>query len=150
MEEPFEGRSESLVNRRCFLTPFLFLWIFSVCASWGAEKPNKESPIAAQPAKNQLRNAYFGDLHVHTSYSLDAYAMGNRNDPRVAYRFGRGEAITLAGGQLSQLKAPLDFMAVTDHDMWLGELSLCLDSNDPAYKSDICRNLRQSDRDPHT
>ena len=51
MEEPFEGRSESLVNRRCVLSLFLFLAIFSLCASWGAEKPNKESPSAAQPAK---------------------------------------------------------------------------------------------------
>ena len=148
MEEPFEGRSESLVNRRCVLSLFLFLAIFSLGASWGAEKPNKESPSAAQPAKNQLRNAYFGDLHVHTSYSLDAYAMGNRNDPRVAYRFGRGEPISLAGGVQGQLKAPLDFMAVTDHDVWLGELSLCQDPNDPAYKTEACQTLRASTEDP--
>ena len=148
MEEQFEGRSESLVNLRCVLSLFLFLAIFSLCASWGAEKPNKESPIAAQPAKNQLRNAYFGDLHVHTSYSLDAYAMGNRNDPRVAYRFGRGEPISLAGGVQGQLKAPLDFMAVTDHDVWLGELSLCQDPNDPAYKTEACQTLRASTEDP--
>lgn len=46
--------------------------------------------------------------------------MGNRNDPRVAYRYGRGEAVSLPGGARSQLRVPLDFMAVTDHDLWLG------------------------------
>jgi hypothetical protein len=103
--------------------------------------------ISTPSAGNPLRNAYFGDLHVHTSFSLDAYIMGNRNDPRAAYKYGRGEPITLTGGQRRQLATPLDFMAVTDHDIWLGELSLCTDPKEGAYNTDVCKSVRSAGTD---
>ena len=103
------------------------------------------SPAAAAqpPTSNPLRNAYFGDFHVHTSWSLDAYTLGgNRDDPSLAYRFGRGESVTKSDGSVLRLRVPLDFMAVTDHDVWLGEVHLCEDVNDSAYDTPTCRGVR--------
>lgn len=98
-----------------------------------------------QPVPNPERNAYFGDLHVHTRWSVDAYGAGGNtlDGPDVAYRYGRGDAITAPDGRVrGQLRVPLDFMAVTDHDIWLGEVQICEDPNDPAYDTPVCRTLR--------
>ena len=70
--------------------------------------------------RSSTRNAYFGDLHVHTKYSFDAYIYGTRNDPDDAYRYARGEALTHAAGIEMRLEAPLDFLAVADHATYLG------------------------------
>ena len=67
-----------------------------------------------------LRNAYFGDLHVHTRYSFDAYQFAVRTEPDDAYRYARGESIDHPGGFRFQLQGqPLDFLAVTDHGQFL-------------------------------
>ena len=70
--------------------------------------------------RSSTRNAYFGDLHVHTKYSFDAYIYGTRNDPDDAYRFAKGEALTHAAGIEMRLESPLDFLAVADHATYLG------------------------------
>ena len=100
---------------------------------------------AQTPAPNPSRNAYFGDFHVHTNWSLDAFIMGgNLEDPTVAYRYGRGDPITTSDGREFRLRVPLDFMAVTDHDSALGEMHLCQDVSDPAYDTRTCREIRDS------
>ena len=97
----------------------------------------------AEPERNPLRNAYFGDFHVHTGWSLDAYVLGgDRDGPELAYRFGRGEEVTKADGTVHRLRVPLDFMAVTDHDVGIGEVNLCNDDSDPAYATPTCEQLR--------
>jgi hypothetical protein len=72
------------------------------------------------PPPNPERNAYFGDLHVHTEYSFDAYSFGTTATPYDAYRYAQGEAILHPSGFEVQLRTPLDFYAVTDHAMLLG------------------------------
>lgn len=75
------------------------------------------------------RKAYFGDLHVHTTYSFDGYAFGTLATPYDAYRFAKGEAIANPAGFNMQLPRPLDFYAVTDHGMFLGLVKAAADTS---------------------
>ena len=63
---------------------------------------------------------FFGDTHLHTSFSMDAGAFGARLPPREAYRFARGEQIVSNTGQPVKLSRPLDFLVVTDHSDNMG------------------------------
>jgi len=100
---------------------------------------------AACAARNPLRDAWFGDLHVHTGFSFDARAYGNPLTPVDAYRFARGEPATLVGGRSAQLDRPLDFVAVTDHGDLLGEVALCTTPGSPAYETRRCVAYRDPD-----
>ena len=79
-------------------------------------QPESQSEIEVNPN----RNAYFGDTHVHTNLSFDAYLMGTRRTPDEAYEFAKGAAIEHASGFMMQMKKPLDFLAVADHAFYLG------------------------------
>ena len=82
------------------------------------EPPAQSVSEASAPGSE--RHAYFGDLHVHTTYSLDAFQFGTLATPDDAYRYAKGEAIKHPGGFDMQLDRPLDFYAVTDHGFYLG------------------------------
>lgn len=63
---------------------------------------------------------FFGDTHLHTSFSMDAGAFGARLPPRDAYRFARGEQVTSSTGLPVKLSRPLDFLVVADHSDNMG------------------------------
>ncbi len=99
---------------------------------------------SAQP--NPLREAYFGDTHIHTSWSSDAFLCGARVGPEGAYRFARGEAIDHVGGEKVQLKSgPIDFAIVTEHSEYLGVFPLMMDPNNPLFNHQLAVRLRSPD-----
>lgn len=90
--------------------------------------------VHADPADRQ---AYYGDLHLHTSYSFDAYVLfGAKVDPDAAYRFARGESVDFLGGTAKR-NEPLDFLAVTDHSENIGVFNSLDDPNSEFSKSEV-------------
>lgn len=96
----------------------------------------------ANPAERQ---ALFGETHVHTTFSFDAYIFGNRNDPDAAYRFAKGEAVDHPSGFPMQLARPLDFQAVTDHAMYLGMVPAMFDTQTDVSKHPVATALREAE-----
>ena len=119
------------------------------------QPPGGPATVAASPPGprcahySETRSAFFGDLHVHTTLSLDAFGRGGLQTPDDAYRFAKGEPIALtpvdADGRPSRMATidrPLDFAAVTDHAEWIGELESCRSPESPAYDSLDCQLMR--------
>lgn len=97
------------------------------------------SPYPAQTFPNQV---FFGDTHLHTSYSADAGMVGNTLGPDQAYRFAKGGAVTSSTGLATRLARPLDFLVVADHAENLG-LAPLLDAKDPVLlATDFGKELR--------
>jgi hypothetical protein len=100
---------------------------------------------------NPDRNPYFGDLHVHTTYSLDANTQGTIVGPHDAYRFALGERLGVQPydeqgnpTRYTQLQRPLDFAAVTDHAELFGETEICTNPDEAGYNSPECLFYRAS------
>ena len=72
------------------------------------------------PISEQARQLYWGDTHLHTTQSADAFTLGSRLDRDAAWRFARGETVTTENGIPVRLRRPLDFLAITDHAEYLG------------------------------
>ncbi len=98
----------------------------------------------AQGADPASRQAYFGDLHLHTSYSFDAWAMmGTKITPEDAYRFAKGETITYLGKQVHRVDPPLDFLAVTDHSEYLGVMRQLDDNSSSFSQSAVGKDIKK-------
>ena len=83
---------------------------------------------AVAQEKNPERNAYFGETHVHTSWSFDAFIFGNHiTGPADAYKYFKGETIKHPLGYDIKITTPLDWAGVTDHSEYVGTVRLAQD-----------------------
>ena len=95
---------------------------------------------------NPLNNVYFGEQHLHTVNSPDAFAFGTRNGPDEAYRFCKGEAIKkISSGEMIQKKTPYDWCAVTDHAEYMGIMPLLLKKDNPMADTEIGKDIASGD-----
>ena len=80
-----------------------------------------ETPYSGPLGQNYPKEVFFGDTHLHTRNSADAWSMGNLNlTPGDAYRFAQGSPVLAHNGMQVQLRRPLDFLVVSDHAEYLG------------------------------
>ena len=90
---------------------------------------DSERTYSPYPEQNFPNRVFFGDTHLHTSYSTDAGMVGNTLGPDEAYRFARGEEVVQSHGLRAQLRRPLDFLVIADHAANLGVAPMIAESN---------------------
>ena len=118
------------------------------CGGSSAENARQSSGTIAQGDAQTYpqREAFFGNLHVHTGYSFDAYAQRTRTNPDDAYRWAKGEAIADGTGEpMMQIRRPLDWFAVSDHAEYLGAFSLMADPAHPFSELELAARVTSDD-----
>ena len=112
-----------------------------------------EAPAPRQPCaeRSPQRRAFFGDLHVHTALSYDAFSYGTPALPDDAYRFAMGETIDVSDtpegeARTQRIDRPLDFAAATDHAEFMADATICADPAQPVYDNWFCRGFRGEGR----
>jgi len=133
------------------------LLLSAACADRGSENKTGAAAAASAPvappvasssappapviASYPLKEAWFGEQHLHTAYSLDAYIGGARLMPSDAYRFARGQEVEVSGMRF-RLAKPLDWAAVTDHAEYIGEMYSAMVEGAPGYDQAQLKELR--------
>ncbi len=93
------------------------------------------------------KNVYFGNLHIHTSWSFDGYTNGSVTEPDDAYRWAQGESIPGGGdGTPLKVKIPLDWYAVSDHAEWMGMFKMMGDPSTEISKLDFAKRVTSKDQ----
>ena len=98
---------------------------------------------------NPLKNVYFGEEHMHTTNSPDAFVIGTRGTWEDAYKWAMGEEIVLSTTKEKIKKStPLDFVAITDHAEYFGVMPSLIDPNDPLYNTELGKKMRDPNAKP--
>ena len=112
----------------------------------GTSRAQQSAGEEEQIAVNPARDVYFGNLHVHTRWSFDAFVNGAASGPDEAYRWAKGEQIPGGGdGTLLKIKVPLDWYVVSDHAEYLGALPLMENPESPVSKHPLAAAVTGDD-----
>jgi hypothetical protein len=124
-----------------------------------SEAPTPPGVVYVSHSPPDSRRAYFGDLHLHTAMSFDAWSFGTKVTPDQAYKFARGETVMIPASQVAREEGftptgmvparrrwPLDFMAVTDHSEFMGVMNQLDDPSSPVAKTPLGQKILA---DPH-
>lgn len=130
------------VTSKAAVFPLVLMLVgLSGCSESSNSSSNMPGAVATV-AENPDRDAYFGELHLHTALSFDAYLMGTRVGLDDAYRFARGDEIMLMGAPIRR-EFPLDFIAVTDHAEQMGVGDAIGDANSEFSRTELGKSVRK-------
>lgn len=118
--------------------PFSFTAFFCALAMTSMQ-------ASAVPAPNPENNAYFGNVHIHTSWSFDGFTNGSKTTPTDAYAWAQGKLITGSGGPEMQIKTPLDFYMVADHAEYMGIFNQMANPDSPLSKIELAKFVTSPD-----
>ena len=134
----------------------------AIVAGWAATAASTDKPTAAPPRAQvphdrvdpAARRAFFGELHLHTVMSFDAWTFGTKVTPDQAYKFARGETVMVPAVQVAKQQGlsptgaapakrawPLDFTAVTDHSEYLGAMTQLDVPGSPFSQTNIAKQV---------
>ena len=130
----------------CSIVPFTYLPASAETYAGYGNEPTKSEHLGEKEYSPYLNIGYpqrvfWGDTHLHTSYSTDAGMVGNRLGPEEAYRFARGETVVSSTGVRARLQRPLDFLVVADHAENLGLAPMIAEKNPDLLKLDFGKKI---------
>jgi hypothetical protein len=140
-----EARSEMKVFKMRFsgflVSVTLVAFIAPQVLGQGARSIGEPGRESGKP--NPLKNVYFGEQHIHTAASPDAFAVGTRGTWDDVYNYAQGKETKLSTtGQTISKRTPYDFVGITDHSEYYGVMPGLIDPNNPLSKSVSPKNFR--------
>ena len=98
---------------------------------------------------NPLKNVYFGEQHLHTMNSPDAFVVNTRGSWDDAYNFAMGKEIKLSTtGETIKKSTPYDFVGITDHAEYFGVMPSLIDPNSPLSQTELGKKINDPNMNP--
>jgi len=126
-------------------TMVLVAGLAGAAAAADSDRSGGPTVVTGSPAERAQERVYFGDLHLHTAFSFDAYLFKTTATPEDAYGFAQGKPLKGPNGGVSTIDRPLDFLAVTDHSENMGVMRASADPASPLYESPLAKAARDPD-----